>query len=274
MKNKVSTTIWTFAAFLCAMTAMMPESLQAAKLHVLLVGDTLDDSLGIAFNSDLDMMQGKMKEVAEHTDLELNLTIITDDSVKTENILNYLTALEVDSDDVMVMYFTMHGYRTASKESQWPNLYFGVEHMGMDFAYINQLAKEKSPRFLLSLADSCNNEIPEDMVPTISQKAYKALDMTAAERLKQNYRKLFLESYGSVVISSSIPGQYSWAYVFLGGIYSLSFLDVMEQSMLKAEVPDWHSLLADVSHKVLLETATFNEQQDPQYEVLFTDSAE
>ena len=48
---------------------------------------------------------------------------------------------------------------------------------------------------------------------------------------EQNYRKLFLETKGSIVISSSIPGEYAWGTAVGGGIYTQEFIKIFNEQV-------------------------------------------
>src|SRR5271155_3631153 len=141
------------AAFVTSLF-VFSQSAYAADLHAILVGDTTDSSLGTAFEKDLEFMQEKLKKIAKNTNLNLNVTLLQGNSVTPKKVLRQIESLQVSPDDVVVVYFTIHGFRTSSKASQWPSLYFGVSQQGVDFEAINEVVKNKNPRLLLSIADS------------------------------------------------------------------------------------------------------------------------
>jgi hypothetical protein len=249
--------------------ALLPSTVEAANLYALLIGDTEDSNLGYAFQQDLDLMHKEVKKIAKETGLTLNVSLFQGWQVTPEKVLQQIEELKIHSDDVLILYFTIHGYRTESKESRWPNLFFGLEQRGVDFDYINQIVKGKNPRLLLSIADSCNNTLPDGLIPTIQQKALP-VRMPNSAKVKANYKKLFLESAGTIIISGSIPGQYSWAYTYLGGIYTLNFVEALKESVYGKKPADWQTLLDKAAFKVSEAVIELNETQTPQYDLQLT----
>jgi Caspase domain len=256
-----------FLLFLCLYTFALTSKVEAADMHVLLVGDTTDNTLGYAFQLDLNLMHDEVKKISQATGMKLNLSLYSGKQVTTENILDHVDKLDVNPDDVVIIYFSVHGYRTIDKQNQWPNLYFGSQGQGLDFDLVNQIVKAKNPRLILTIADSCNNYLPAGYyVPTITKKDFNPEKESI---IQKNYKKLFLESSGSIVISSSIPGQYSWAYTYKGGVYTLQFLKDLSLAVNNQEPAQWAKLLEDINMNVLvLTTQQTNQSQQPQYELL------
>jgi hypothetical protein len=249
--------------FVC--TFLASTALQGADLHVVLVGDTTDLSLGTAFQNDLDLLQEETKKIAAATGMGLNVSLFSGKQVTTEKVVNAVMGLDVQPEDAVIIYFTMHGYRFDSKKSPWPNLFFGVEQRGIDFGYLNEIVKEKNPRFLLSIADCCNNVAPEGSIPTIGRQDMFFSGLNKAS--KSNYRKLFLETSGSIIISSAVPGEYSWAYTKLGAVYSLKFLESLEEAVRNSKSADWQTILDNTSLKVTKALIPAGESQTAQYEL-------
>lgn len=267
MRNNIKTILFTVTFSLCACFLVQPQYLQSASIHAILVGDTLDEDLGYDFELNLSYMKKFIHEVSQHTGLKPVITQFKDEQTTTYQVLDFLNNLEVEENDVLVLYFCMHGYRTPSKKNQWPNLHFGEDEMGIDFNYLAQFGKEKMPRLLISIADSCNSEIPDGAIKTITQHAKMAAAKN--QNISENYKRLFLHSKGSIIISGSVPGEYSWYLVGKGGSYTLNFLENFRNVAKNSSRATWDQILSKTSQAVQKQTAAFTEGgQHPQYELL------
>jgi hypothetical protein len=259
IKSYIILTTFCFSLFLST-------SISAANLHAVLVGDTVDASLGYAFEKNLLIMKNEMMRVAEKTDLNLNLVILKNESANRDNVIDQLVNLNVEDDDVVVLYFANHGYRSETQVNPWPSIYFNLSQNGLEFEYANEIILQKSPRFFLSIADSCNSPtIPDGFIDTLKKMdapLYKQMDVS-----ESNYRKLFLDTSGVIIISSSLPGQYSWAWADQGGVFTLAFGSVMEL-MSKGEFnADWFDILDETSMRIAMVLTFKGITQTPQYSI-------
>lgn len=267
MKNSFRNVLVIITFSLCACFIGQPHDLQGAAIHALLVGDTFDESIGYDCELDLYHMRTLIQEISQHTGMKPLITTFQGQQTTTYKILNYLNHLEVDQDDVLVLYFCMHGYRTPSKNNPWPNLHFAEDDKGIDFNYIAQFGKEKMPRLLISIADTCNNVIPDGAIKTITKHA-KKMAASQPQKISENYKKLFLYPKGSITISGSVPGTYSWSFTDVGGAYTLNFLSTLRNTVKNSSNPTWAQILSKTSQAVQHETMHLEEGgQQPQYEL-------
>lgn len=251
----------------------------AAILHAILVAD----SNGAEFEmlSNIDYMKREIKRIAVLTDLELNALAFEGRQVRKENILHHISALDIQPDDIVILYFNLHGSRTHEKENQWPDLNFLID-IGLygddgylDFNHINDIVKNKQPRFILSLADSCNgyrddfdfddDEEDEDasenedgiLAYPIPDPAYEPVVLkdseikfykeTAEEDDIDLYRYLFLDQQGCILISSSSPGEHAIKLPVIGGVYTVQFLRSIHDAEISFFTPSWQSILEDAA---------------------------
>jgi hypothetical protein len=231
--------------------------LEAASLHAIIVADTTDESIGDSTAVDLSKVKRQISTIARHTDLQIHEVVLKGFDVKPAALLDALHSLEFEEDDVVVFYYSGHGFRTESKEGNpWPNLYFSLVGEGIDLSYVREVLEEKHPRFLLVMADVCNSFVPDDFAPPL---IFKILgDLPDQELVKANYRSLFLETEGTLLISSSTVGEYSWG-TLKGGVFTIAFLQNLQAAVKEADHPDWEIILQR-SHQDV------SEMQHPQWE--------
>ncbi|NGX43703.1 MAG: hypothetical protein K940chlam7_02003 [Chlamydiae bacterium] len=226
---------------LIAFCAFVPVAIEAANLHSIIVADTSDEGIGSSTAIDYERMHREVQKIAHYTGLKLKEVTLKGNEARPKKLLERIRKLKVHSDDVVIFYFSGHGFRTPGKEgSPWPNLYFSREQNAVDFDLIREKLEEHNPRFILLIADACNSLIPDEWAPVIVQKwFFKAID---DEILKENYRHLFLYETGVVMVTSSEAGEPSWA-TMSGGLYTMAFIQSLNQCVKSSETPSWQNIL-------------------------------
>lgn len=200
-----------FTLFLSALS-------QAAEIHTIYVGNTLDERIGPSFSLDVHHLHKMMDKFAEEGDLKVNNQFFIGEEATPQKVLDYIkNDLKCDPDDTIIFYFAGHGYRLTSKNKEnnpWPNL-VGLDHRAFDFQWVNTLLKEKKPRLLISFADCCNSYIPDGgwffnwlNHPTVVRS------FVHQDFVKEKIQNLFLKTKGHVIASGSHPGEYSFALSF------------------------------------------------------------
>ena len=262
--RSISATYFLLAA-LTFSQLFTPVQLEAAHLYALLVADTVDDSIGDYCGKDLRSMQRELQNIASKTGLRLRLTALQGGATAADQVLQHLAQIQPGSDDVVFLYFSMHGFRTTSKQDIWPDLYFNNGENALDFNSINQVAINKNPRLLISIADVCNNVLPDGSIPIVQAKAL--LDREKAARTEKNYRQLFLSSAGTIIVSGSIPGQSSWSYR-KGSLYTLEWLKSLKTEVEGRGVANWTAMLNRASQGTAsTSSGSFGELQNPQFQI-------
>lgn len=238
---------------------------QSGTIHALLLIDEYSD-IAPACLADKIKIEEEVQIIAQKTRLALNLVPI--DYTK-EGIREAIAGLKIAENDVIFFYFTGHGYRYEAQEhcGKYPYLYLTkteeqLYDAGICLDEINEQLKAKKPRLLISLADCCNNILPYEepiaMNPTLIGQAYK---------------KLFLNSEGYIIGTSSLPGQFSYA-TNNGGYFTNGFLESMREIASRStdhrEV-SWENVLNRTRTKTILYSSS---KQNPQYDIVVSQREE
>ncbi len=221
------------------------------KLHAIIIADIFDETIGFDAAHDLASLRKEARKISKMTGLELNPLYFYGDSLNAGDIIEKLQSIVIGSNDAVLFYFSGHGYRTSLKNDPWPDLLLSEEGVGLDYAMLIEILAEKEPRFILAIADCCNNVIPQSWANTYRAQP-RALFSKARISETANYRHLFLESEGLIMISSSSVGQYSWS-IQDGGVYTLAFLDALHHAARTQEKESiqWDSILQEASLQVM-----------------------
>lgn len=238
--------------------------LDAATLYSVIVADT-DSNLEFSLKYDLRNIRTEMQEISKHTGLTPKEMLFTGKSARAARILTQLKNLKTNSKDLIIFYFSGHGYRTAlSGKSPWPNLYFDFEENGINVNTILQILNRQSAHLKIVITDCCNEFFPEDQVLLVKTFPYneKALNL-----IKQNYRKLFLETRGTIIATSCQPGEVSLA-LQNGSIYTLSFLDSLHMHVRKpSRLLNWKAILESTHNAAAKKAMEFEYSQNSVFQV-------
>lgn len=260
MSNKILITL------LLILSPVIHTSAQAATLHALLIGDSHDDELGEAIIEDMNRMHKAVKKISNITKLQKNEIQLCGSKANRKNVLEKIKKLKVESDDVIIAYFTMHGYRSKSKSSRWPDLFFGEDNGGVDMDYFTTLIAEKNPRLLIVLADCCNVYVtPGEISSTWRKKSPQPVSRSVRRNMiSSNYDRLFLDTYGVIMASGSQPGEPSYGSDEEGSLFTLAFVESLESVTDDGDRATWKAVFEEIEEYVEDETDEDDEMDEPQ----------
>jgi len=132
----------------------------------------------------------------------------------------------------------------------------------LPLAMVDKLISEKKPKFRVLMADCCNA-----VVEGLSVKRQRSFS-TVADDVNESfdvYKNLFKEPEGHIIVTSSSPGEYALG-VSSGGLFSMSFLQVLQMAVTAASPITWAELLS-ATKQVTIKLAEGPQQFTPQYEI-------
>ena len=233
----------------------------AADLVAIVVGNTLPRENNVGREHDVMKMIDELEKISEYTGLKLDLTLYIHEEYNSK-LLTKLEKISVNQDDVLFFYYSGHGYRESDKppeENPWPNIHIDLEKKGIDHKVITEILQEKGPRLLFSLVNSCNN-ITDEKIELVR----RGVSFEKPSSVQENYKKLFLEHSGTIVSSSSIPGQYSYRNPEKGTLYLEGFLNALHEEVKREGELSWEAIFLRTIDNVQLMS---NNKQIPQYKI-------
>lgn len=252
-------TLRLFSLLLISLLFFNPTTVFAATLHTILVADTLAPDVGGPAAKDLEMMDAEMERIAHHTDLERKNYRLEGDAVKPQELLSIIEQLSVSEEDVVIFYFSGHGFRTLSSgDTPWPNLTFSQTDQALPLERVGQMLEHHKPRLLIMLADACNNYLPEFLAPSVLLRKGRSTPVDE-DTLRENYRKLFVETKGVIIATGAEKGDFSWS-TKRGSLFTIAFLNQLNRAILSPTTVDWAMLLERTADQVKLD-------QHPDYRI-------
>ncbi|MCB1111167.1 MAG: caspase family protein [Chlamydiales bacterium] len=261
--KKLINTVLLFLLFLPCLS-------YAATLRGVIIGNT-NDELGDYITKGVTHMEQEMRTIAAYNDLDLDLTVVTGNDFKSKKIIKVLEKLAVEPDDIVYLFSFSHGYHEFETSTPWPSIHIdSVKHLngeGIDQLELTQILEQKHPRLLISMFSCCNNYIPPNAVPPQRVTAARHFSVINAELVKNNYRHLFGECSGTIMISSSCRGQFSMAEEEYGEIFLSAFLYTL-RSQTQQEVVTWKELFEMARQITLYKSYQFGYIYEPQIEFI------
>jgi hypothetical protein len=221
------------------------------------MADTDDETIGASVKKDFKSINALVKKIADNTGMTLNLASYEGNDYTSKTANRAIKSITPDSNDTVFVYISAHGARLRSTPTKFPMIYF-PDDVSIDQNTIYKTLAAKKPRLLIIIADVCNGYMEEgEPVPNVIPRT-----MSSNEQL--NYTTLFVNSKGTILASSSKPGQYSMAFD-KGGAYTLNFLSALKKATESASVPKWEDIMKTSIKPIYPES---KDRQDPQYQMI------
>lgn len=233
--------------------------IKAQTLHAIIFANTEcpgdprnpnDPGIGPSVSGDYYRMKIEMTTIAAFIDYELKTHYYIGDQEQfsRESLEKVLKGLKCDPQDIVFFYYSGHGSRSKNEKTDFPQMNFVVDpyksripESTANYPLYNVMTriKEKSPRLTIVLGDMCNsvaNWVTPKTLP-FDKAATKVEDAPV-----KFYKDLFLNVKGSLIATSSKPGQTSAAYSD-GGAFTLGFMESLQQMVSEGMEPSWKNLL-------------------------------
>lgn len=202
------------------------------------------------------MIDAEMDRIASHTELERQTYLFEGERVVPELVLEAISQMHVEADDLIVFYFSGHGFRSFDMESPWPNLLFPFDE-AISMEKVGRMLEAHKPRLLILLSDACNNYLPGFLAPKLVAKGVR--NIVDEDSVKQNYKRLFLEVRGTIIATAAKAGEISWA-LKKGSLFTIAFLNQLNHAILSLSPIGWEEIFELTAEQVKFE-------QHPEYRV-------
>ena len=246
---------WAATLFAALLLVALPAAVAPAlaqTLHAIIIADTDDPSIGVSVQKDYDKNVALMRAAAAGAGMTLDLKAISGSQLTMSNVKSVLSAMTAGPNDTIVFYYSGHGYRLWAKQDKYPYLYISQD--GLDFNQVVNQLRNKKPRLLLAVTDSCNEYA--DKRPEARAFAMKR------EVPQPNYRRLWLEAKGEIVIASSSQGEFAWGDDTKGGYFTARFHEAHDREILKPE-PSWDGILTTAKAPITVSSGGTSYAQHP-----------
>jgi len=224
---------------------------KATKLHLILVANTLDKKIGRTCVIDKENVLGLFEEITSFLGIGYSTQVIEGKDFSRRNVDAAIAKVKPGANDIVVFYYTGHGYNPGEGGKQYPNLDLrertsddigGLNTLNIEDIY--QLIQAKNARFNLVLSDCCNN----DPFSSNSIGSEGVSLRTSSIGWNKNFcSELFLKKRESILMTGASKGQLSAGNVADGGFFTFNLRENIEKSVGKlasANVVNWETIVA------------------------------
>lgn len=244
----------------------------AKSIHAVAFCNTNDQKIGQAAVVSHDMFNNELSNLAYLLDYDYDFVDFVGNDCSKENLEKKISSITSTPEDIIIFYYFGHGTRAEGQTSPFPQMCLKYEIYDQDkfmpVQYvINRL--ENQPAHLKLIISMCCNNVVGGVSP--KNTMCDAMGPTTLNRINiDNYKKLFNDFSGTLAITGSEPGQYSWCNSQYGGIFDVVFWAAME-AVGNNELPaDWDSIFSAVRDKtdeIAFRSTTPPTHQKPYFEI-------
>lgn len=237
MKNVIIRLILAIAFFVGNASVAIAQT-----VHAIIACNTIDKSIGAGMTSDMKNMRNAIQIIVSTLDCEYEEKIFDGSVCTKEDVTNYINNMDVERDDVVIFFYGGHGTHAMNNTSDpWPQMCMNtnIESLFMPVASVEKMLSAKQPKLRIILTNCCNKEqAGVSIKPLYAQSAGPTMQ---SEYNAESFKKLFLDSKGKVMMTSSKLGQYSWCGIN-GGLFTNYLLDVLDSVGKGRLNADWETV--------------------------------
>ena len=229
-------------------TRSISKTDSSSVMHLVIISNTLDSAIGASCKIDMYNVSALFTDLSEQMGITLKPLFIYGKSFSIKSVDNAINKLKPKPNDLVIFYYSGHGFRTPQTKSKYPNIDLTTSHkqplegnfLNMEDIY-NRIVI-KGARFNLVLSDCCNEKIgalkpsgPE-LIATKSPGRRLSIDNCKA--------LFFAPNKVSLLATSADVNQYASGNPNVGGFFSWHFKSALEMhtSKLKTNV-SWLQVL-------------------------------
>lgn len=258
---------------LLIISLLIAVSVQSQTFHAVIFADTYDEVIGESCLHDYEGMEVSFATMARASSMQLKSYAYRDYQFTRDNLNRIIEEIQCGPDDVIFFYYSGHGVRAEAERSQWPQLCFGHEEEGIiykkegDFLPMEQLQvdlNKKNARLCVLMADCCNEVIPGLKSKPVSRGG--ATLFTKPENAYKVYQQFFREVKGSVMVTSSSPGEQALGDED-GGYFTNAFLEEFSNAVNSGTAVNWEGLLRNSAKTTHSMVTNPDKMYFPQFQV-------
>lgn len=251
--------------------------LSQSTLHLILVANTNDSKLGEGFGVNEEMMYDLFKNAAQTCNMKFDKIEVKGYNFGKKSVEDAIYDLETSPNDVIVFYYSGHGFRLKSQTSTWPLMDMRngsgedmkKSSMSLDKDVYNVLAAKK-PRLLIVVGECCNVYVDGLGTPSIPGPLTMPLGSTI---MNANVVKSLFSKKGKILIATSKPTEYTWYYNDKGGFFGSNFKSAFQKNVgfsSNANI-NWTDIFKEAIKYTVQRTESHEGGTDPQHPMSYFD---
>ncbi|MEO6819604.1 MAG: caspase family protein [Ginsengibacter sp.] len=233
------------------------------KIFLLVVANTNDEIIGASAKKDFDDINGTITTLSANLGMKLIATRINGINFNKKNVDNALINLKKakpTKDDIVIFYYSGHGFRYDNDTSPYPRMQLKesfsqkeLDHNNLSLEEVYNQILKLGARVSIVLADCCNDKInaQRPIGRGILTGRGVGYNTTSQSLNMDNCNALFFSKEPVKIIASSAQvNQLASGNPTLGGFFTYFFNSFLKKSLYTYEKNDsWFRLLLDAQEK-------------------------
>ena len=245
------------------------QGASAQRIHEILFCNTIDSSIGKSVEVDNDRALDEIGCIGGYIGYEVVEYVYQGKDCTRQNLMNVLNSLNCSNQDIVFFYYSGHGvHANTNYEDKLPQMCMNtnIQNQFVAVHEVDEILAKKNPKLRIIMTDCCNSIDQSGIVQPKEGLAMERGITVIKGNDQANYRKLFAEPRGSVIVTSSKLGQSSLGNDVLGGWFSYVFWNLLlKECTNSTTTPTWNSLMEKAQKNTLEMTARVSHDQEPYY---------
>ena len=238
------------------------EKVSRTKFILLIVANTIDPTIGKGCQEDIDSVRHMFKKLSAEMDFNFLELIVQGEDYGQENIIGAINMLTPGSNDIVVFYYSGHGFsyeQDASKK--YPQVDLRPHPSSDDIEVINahtqnlhdlfRLVKSRGARLNIVIGDCCNSLIEFKRKFKGGIEELRNKEKAPVVINKESCEALFCDYTASILVAAAGKGEYAVSDDQLGSLFTYNFARSLKLLM-KKEVDKslglpWEKLLQETT---------------------------
>jgi hypothetical protein len=218
------------------------------RIQLLLVADTTDPKIGKSCAMNIRYVENFYKELGAYIGCPVAIRKVMGPNYNKNNVLSEIKLIIPDPNDIVVFYYSGHGYRKNTDPRRYP--YFDLRAndsedyltQTMNLEDVQTVLSAKGARLTLVLSDCCNSYVGAENPIAAAPIGKKTFTLAWDEK---NVRSLYLDPTKKIIMSTASDStQYAFMANDFGGLFSFSLNQSLRNACTKATVsPTWYTIL-------------------------------
>lgn len=217
-------------------TRGLSDAEKKIKLRLIIVSNTNDPHIGKACGLDIQRVTLMFDSIRKFIGISMITTVISGKTYNKAAVVKVLKDLNPDPNDIVVFYYTGHGFRKTEDPRPFP--YIDLRPKDDKTYMVNSLnildvfntikGKPKAARLNIVLSDCCNTVPGKNKIDAKAIGGFRDI----RDWSQDNCRQLFLNpTPTSVLITASDVGQFSSCDSTAGGLFTIFFKAALENNL-------------------------------------------
>jgi hypothetical protein len=235
--------------FIILQSCLAYGSEERPSLRAIILCDTVSSNIKKASFVDITNMKKMTKILARELKMKRRVTLVKGKHLTKAPLENWVNRLPFSSNDIVLFYYSGHGFRFDHDISAWPTFVLGHKKnnetlVGGESIY--QEIRRRAPRLAIIMFDCCNFAISS------KKMIFPSKELFSFKKTKlPGIHTLFEHTRGIITITAASPGELAIAITggkSVGSLFTSQFLRSLLQESRSSDA-SWEKVIQKMADK-------------------------